>query len=456
MRSSSFANARWEPSGPTLALRKSSVAGPFGFLNPTTAIYDIASNDRPGGTRADLSDLTDAEKAERAKIRWNARDYRKGRHVLVLPRAAPLTSRLQDSSHPHKVLLGISRMFTLFPYWDVSWLIGISFTVGCLIFVLCGFFYWLPIAYPETEFPHESSIAGGVSTFIGATLFQVGAVLLFLESYNDRAECQFGGAMEHLFVDRLGLAHRVRNHRPKHFDAEHPAAQKTLSRNDSRPGASSPSPSPGPDGKSSPSDPNSSNNTNSNMAVPSSSAPADVDDDLKHTTSPGDLNAETFVFVERKWQWWPSWHDVRTHYIYEIGFLASFLMSVGATVFYICGILALPGIFDHLSKPALQGAYYFPYLLGGLLFAVSSLFYILETQPNWYTPQPFKIGWHIGVWNMIGGVGWTLAASFGYCSPHWCEYQSQLTLIWASAAFSFGSALQWYESLDKYVVVIEN
>jgi hypothetical protein len=81
-RNSGFASSQWQPAGPTLALRKKSVAGPFSFMNPTTAIYDIKSNDRPGGTTADLADLTDAEKQERAKVRWNARDYRKGKFIF--------------------------------------------------------------------------------------------------------------------------------------------------------------------------------------------------------------------------------------------------------------------------------------------------------------------------------------------------------------------------------------
>jgi hypothetical protein len=78
-RNSGFASSQWQPAGPTLALRNKSVAGPFRFMNPTTAVYDIKSNNKPGGTTADLADLTDAEKQERAKVRWNARDYRKGK-----------------------------------------------------------------------------------------------------------------------------------------------------------------------------------------------------------------------------------------------------------------------------------------------------------------------------------------------------------------------------------------
>ncbi|KAK9437439.1 Endo-polygalacturonase PG1 [Metarhizium brunneum] len=425
MRNASFADPRWEPRSPSLALRKNSVAGPFGFLNPTTAIYDIQRNDRPGGDGADAADIADTEGQERAKVRWNARDYRKGRHILILPRAAPLTSRLERSSNPHRILLSISRMFTLFPYWDVSWLVGVSFTIGCLLFVVSGLFCWLPIAYPETQFPHEKLVAGGVSAFVGATLFQIGAVLLFLESYNDRAETQFGGAMEDLFANRLGIA-RARNHGPIHFEIGDPSKQH-LYRDDSHPRSTS-------SGVIA-----SAENVNGQRSAP------------RQSSNGSDVNG-----TGRSWQWWPSWHDVTTHYVYEIGFLASCTMSVGATVFYICGILGLPGIFDNLSDAALKGAYYFPYLLGGVLFAVSSVLYILETQPNWYTPQPFKIGWHVGVWNLIGSLGWTMAASFGYCRASWCVYQNELTLIWASAAFSFGSALQWYESLDKYVVIIED
>lgn len=78
MRNVSFSASHWQPTGPTLELRKNSVAGPFWFMNPTTALYDINSNNNPNGRREDLSDLTDAEKQERAKVRWNARDYRKG------------------------------------------------------------------------------------------------------------------------------------------------------------------------------------------------------------------------------------------------------------------------------------------------------------------------------------------------------------------------------------------
>ena len=54
----------------------------------------------------------------------------------------------------------------------------------------------------------------------------------------------------------------------------------------------------------------------------------------------------------------------------------------------------------------------------------------------------------------LGAVGWTLSASFGYCSASWCSYQSDLSLFWASVAYTIGSVLLWYEALDKYPVEV--
>lgn len=77
---------------------------------------------------------------------------------------------------------------------------------------------------------------------------------------------------------------------------------------------------------------------------------------------------------------------------------------------------------------------------------------MLETQPTWYTPSPHLLGWHVGLWNLVGSIGWAIAASLGYCTSSGCKYQSKLTLIWASTAFFIGSILQWYEALDKYPI----
>ena len=125
---------------------------------------------------------------------------------------------------------------------------------------------------------------------------------------------------------------------------------------------------------------------------------------------------------------------------------------IGATVFWVTTLLSLPGVYNHLNEGVLLGLYWSTYLVGSVFFVISSELYLLETQPNWYTPAPHLLGWWVGFWNMIGSVGWTLAASLGYCNLSGCEYQSDLTLIWASVAFLIASLILWYEALEKYPV----
>lgn len=257
-------------------------------------------------------------------------------------------------------------MCTIFAWWDVSWWIGVLFSFGSIIFILSACFYWIPLEAPQTEFPGESLVGGGVTSFIGATLFQIGAILLIVEAVNENQTGCFGWALEQALSHdhdtssndekTVGIHHGKHTlvHRCTHHHADHSLTF-----------------------------------TNKNP------------DNLEHPAS------------NRKWRWWPTWHELHTHYWYEIGFQASFQLAIGATIFYVSGIMALPGIVNKLSDAALYGSFWLTYLVGGVFFIVSSAFYILETQPNWYTPATHVLGWWIGVFNMIGSVGWTLSASFG-------------------------------------------
>lgn len=286
-------------------------------------------------------------------------------------------------------------MFTECPYWDVSYLVAVFFTIGCLIFIASGLFSWLPLVEPSSEFSGES-VAGGVTSFVGATLFQVGAVLLVFEAFNESRTGCFGWAVSHAF-------------------AGEEAPEKISGSGDFL-------------------------------------ARADVKNCRHHHQGGRRTELSDMSQPRQKWIWWPSWYDFKTHYIHEIGFVASTTLAIGATIFYICGICSLPGIYDHMSLGLARGVYWLTYLVGGVIFIISSVLYMLENQTAWYMPAPHLLGWHIGLWNLIGSIGWTLAASLGYCTSSGCAYQSELTLIWASFAFFVGSSLQWYEALQKYPI----
>jgi hypothetical protein len=97
---------------------------------------------------------------------------------------------------------------------------------------------------------------------------------------------------------------------------------------------------------------------------------------------------------------------------------------------------------------------------------------MLETQQKWYLPAPKVLGWHIGVWNLIGvrsctltpfshadrrkGIGFTLCGALGFGAANsGCVYQGSLATFWGSWCFLIGSAIQWFEALDKHPVDIE-
>ncbi|KAF2105041.1 hypothetical protein NA57DRAFT_71237 [Rhizodiscina lignyota] len=365
------------------------IYGPLGLFNPTRARFArVVTADEAGQTPA-----------SQVQYEWRSRDNRKGRHALIIPAGATGDHLPRPTSRPSAVLQGIGRMFTTFPWWDVSFLVAFFFSVGCAIFIVCGLFYWLPLVAPSSEFPDEVATAGGVTSFIGGTLFQIGAIFLVIEAVNENQTGCFGWELQRVLSKHGSKSESASlQYRPEKDSCQHSQAchQGLL------------------------------------------------------TATPGSKVSD--ARVHRKWTWWPTWHELRTHYFHEIGFVSSFVEFVGATIFWVNTILSLPGAFNHLSQGVLWGLYWLTYLVGGVFFIIASGLYLLETQPNWYTPAPHLLGWHIGFWNMIGSVGWTLAASLGYCNLSGCEYQSDLTLIWASVAFLIGSLLLWYEALNKYPV----
>ena len=159
---------------------------------------------------------------------------------------------------------------------------------------------------------------------------------------------------------------------------------------------------------------------------------------------------------KRTWHWFPTWHELTTHYFREIGFLASFSQMCGATIFWISGFTALPSINTSLadtSQGLLDGVYWVPQVIGGSGFIISGILFMLETQKNWYTPSWKVLGWHIGFWNLIGAIGFTLSGALGmaYASSG-AQYEASLATWWGSWAFLIGSAIQWYECLDTHPV----
>ncbi|KAL8686871.1 MAG: hypothetical protein Q9218_006801 [Villophora microphyllina] len=189
-------------------LQEPHITGPFSFLNPTRAHLRLAaipqrlsSSDTLHHTATSNGDAAKLGNEEQyfpsIAFKWRSRDNRKGRHALVVapPESADYTTP-KPTSTLRETGRGILRMATQYPYWDISYLVAVTFTLGSLVWVLNAFLVYLPLAQPQTEFGTEILYGGGITAFIGATIFEVGSVLLMLEAVNEnRAGC-FGWALE--------------------------------------------------------------------------------------------------------------------------------------------------------------------------------------------------------------------------------------------------------------------
>ncbi|KAK9326549.1 hypothetical protein V1520DRAFT_137787 [Lipomyces starkeyi] len=423
-RNKHFHSLRYQPhhGHHSLLLQQSHINGPALCFNPTRARFaydDSKKHHFADGQATPVESTGDKEnlgrrRAHRISFEWRSRNNRKGRSLFIvhLPRTESeakdsLFLVPQPTASIRPVLRNIGLMFTYYPYWDISYLIGILFTLGSVVWVINSFFAWLPLDDPGTVLTNEVLTGGGVTAFIGATIFELGSVLLVLEAMNANHEGCFGWAV----VEALqGIAEletggtllqviRKEDERDHHY------------------------------------------NRSSLLGTPTSVSPP---------SDPMKLSDQSDTI---SWQWLPSLHELRTHYMREIGFLASLSQLVGATIFWISGLTALPGINNKMSQGLLDGLYWTPQIVGGTGFIVSGVLFMLETQRNWYVPEPRSLGWHIGLWNLIGAFGFTLCGALGPAyNNSGAQYEASLATFWGSWSFLIGSVIQWYESLGKWVV----
>ena len=115
---------------------------------------------------------------------------------------------------------------------------------------------------------------------------------------------------------------------------------------------------------------------------------------------------------------------------------------IGVIVFWISGITSLPCLYLRLNTPTkVIGAYWAPQLLGGVCFVISGAIFTIETQKHIWLPAPEVLGWHVGAWNLIGGIGFTLCPIFGLLAVAdenrpWAMYQASCSTFWGDLRIS--------------------
>ncbi|KAL8791789.1 MAG: hypothetical protein Q9195_005598 [Heterodermia aff. obscurata] len=338
MRNKSFSASR-QPfrSREAIQLADARTTGPFTFLNPTRAHFTHTAipPQKPSGSNDDQPAVSSPqEKGHQSKdeqlasdigFKWRSRDNRKGRHALTVQPSSLESSQYltpKPTSSLQETGKGILRMCTQYPYWDVSYLVAVIFTLGSVVWVLNAFFAYLPLAQSQTEFGTEILYGGGITAFIGATIFEIGSVLLMLEAVNENRTGCFGWALEKLLEGDGEKGAKVRVSPDKdRCSHHHKNVRNLVGKSAAKASASS---------------------LSMTSSVSLNGFMAEQPKQPQYSNDQG-----------RTWIWFPSVQELKSHYIRELGFLACLAQFVGATIFWISGFTALPGVNNKLGSQGL-------------------------------------------------------------------------------------------------------
>ncbi|WPT18091.1 hypothetical protein PSENEW3_00006093 [Picochlorum sp. SENEW3] len=160
------------------------------------------------------------------------------------------------------------------------------------------------------------------------------------------------------------------------------------------------------------------------------------------------LKQERHVDKGVAWRW--------IGYTPSVGYWASVIQFIGATLFAIAVICGIPGVIGATEWQLQQTFIWTMQTAGSVFFIISSWILMVEEQPNWYMPACARIGWQSAFWNLVGAIGFLLSAVFGYLA-NWegngvvcCQlWGTAFNTYWGSWAFLIASVLLYYEVESK-------
>ncbi|WVR03099.1 hypothetical protein IAU60_000089 [Kwoniella sp. DSM 27419] len=281
---------------------------------------------------------------------------------------------------------------------DISFWLAVTFVTGSIFWVINGYLVWFPDLRPNLETDAFKRTAAATA-FIGASTFELGSYLMVVEALDRGRETNFGTALGQLLHHRRGVAAdaTIAMDDIKH-DISHISSHTTLTGEHER-----------------------------------------IKAVKQHHTDEAAWPSGAKGFV-----WWgkPMWHD--------LGYLAAIIQLLAATIFWVPTLTGLPGVIPGFfagggSVAIIDVFYWTPQVIGGTGFVISSGILMIEVQKKWWLPNITEIGWWIGLWNLIGSVGFALCGALGYSPSSGAVYQSGLSTFWGSWAFLIGSGCQLYE-----------
>ena len=343
-----------------LQLNDDQINGPLWFLNPTQATFTYTGDTKfllgsEGAEYTRRRSVGEGFDASEIEYKWTARNNRKGRHALVVrqtPMGKPEYDTPPDSTSRQAVLKGLWRMLRKFSIWDTSYVIAVVFVAGCVVLVLNAFLTFMPYADPNFKPPNEIEYATAVLAVLGSALFVVSTFLSFVEAVNaDRQGC-FGWKLEHFsYTDASDV------------EVEHGSTSRVV-----------------PDERCT----HHHNNHESLITNSENSRPADLNEIsaiLRSDTGKSE--------GESSWKILPTMHELCTHYLYDLGFLACALLLCSSLVYCSTSIALLVSTLQPFNTKWIR----IPQLLAAIGFATSSVLFMIETQMYWWLPATDVLGW---------------------------------------------------------------
>lgn len=330
---------------------------------------------------------------------WTARGHRKGRYPEMVPHMS--AEKLFRVRHHRPRSLLAPWGYKLFGWQpsSISYWVAMGFTVGSILWTVNGVFAMWPLSNEKAQL-----YSLGYTAFAGGFLFLVASYAGVMEALNAEESVTFGHEVKH---DAQNLTAIV-NHGAAKVGVAAPKAMR-------------------------------------NFAATASNGPAN--DGGEGGSAYGDGKERG----KRRWRWWGwDWHS--------LSWVLTMLQLCGAIVFGISACITGPphvlpvDVETHHHYILWDILYWLPQCIGSVFFIANSILAMVEAQHSWWRIKPLDLGWHVGFWNLLGGIGFFLSGAFGFkqypnpCCQHW---GTAFSTFWGSIFFLISSYLLFPEMLNK-------
>ncbi|EIE24412.1 hypothetical protein COCSUDRAFT_40817 [Coccomyxa subellipsoidea C-169] len=319
--------------------------------------------------------------------------------------------QIHEDPNKHKVVRQWPRLWG-WEFSNISWWVAQLFTWGSVAWCINGWYALFPL---EDEARNTRIV--GWSALVGGTLFEVGAYCMVVEAVNRGNAVRFGYEVKNLLESGLTHFHLARG--SGYYSHSNGSGREMETVEDRRAVL----------------DKDKGGKTGSGKPFANGAGNSD-----------GATKKDTSGSGGQRWRWWGTrWNN--------LGYLASFVTMIGATIFWVSTIVGVPGVLPDESVHYVEWdiLFWLTQVLGSCCFIAAAILFMLETQSSWWRIQPLNLGWQVGFWNLIGGLGFWLSGFFGFWAYPAGTHQkwgTALSTFWGAWAFLLGSYIQLFEMLN--------